>query len=92
MILGVPYVPFLMGAGFPLLLAMYLSLYILLVIPLVIFLMRMMAKKDDLIFRLLGLNLVFRFLPRNVRENGGAWVFAPSGRSTAPRKSMRPYR
>lgn len=91
MILGVPYVPFLIGAGVPLLLAMYFSLYILLVIPFVIFLMRMMAKKDEMIFRLLGLNLVFRFLPRNVKDRGGAWVFGPSMRGSATRRAMRPY-
>ncbi|MGM9427122.1 VirB3 family type IV secretion system protein [Hydrogenophaga sp. MI9] len=91
MILGVPYAPFLIGAGVPLLLAMYFSLYILLLIPFVIFLMRMMAKKDEMIFRLLGLNMVFRFLPRNVKESGGAWAFGPSVRGPAARKSMRPY-
>lgn len=91
MILGVPYVPFLIGAGVPLLLAMYFSLYILLIIPFVIFLMRMMAKKDEMIFRLLGLNMVFRFLPRNVKESGGAWVFSPAVRGSAARKAMRPY-
>lgn len=90
MILGVPYVPFLVGAGVPLLLAMYISLYILLLIPLVIFFMRMMAKRDEMIFRLVGLHLVFRFLPRNVGQYGGAWVFAP-GSKTGRRKLMRPY-
>jgi len=44
-----------------LLLAMYLSLYILLAIPLSVLVMRLMAKKDEMIFRLIGLNLVFRF-------------------------------
>lgn len=91
MILGVPYVPFLVGAGTPLLLAMYFSLYILLVIPFVILLMRLMAKRDEMIFRLLGLNMVFRFLPRNVRESGGAWVFSPFVRGPVVRKSMGPY-
>lgn len=91
MILGVPYVPFLIGAGVPLLLAMYISLYILLVIPLVIFLMRMMAKRDEMIFRLLGLNMVFRFLPRNLRGSHGAWAFSPFGPNANHRKVMRPY-
>lgn len=78
MIFGVPYVPFLVGVGVPLLLAMYVSLYILLVIPFVVVVMRLMAKKDELIFRLIGLNLVFRFLPRNPAIYGASWVFGPS--------------
>lgn len=90
MILGVPYVPFLVGAGLPLLLAMYISLYILLLIPVTIFAMRMMAKKDEMIFRLVGLHLVFRFLPRNVSSYGGAWAFGAAGKAER-RKSMVPY-
>ncbi|WP_066151369.1 type IV secretion system protein VirB3 [Hydrogenophaga pseudoflava] len=90
MILGVPYVPFLVGAGLPLLLAMYISLYILLLIPLTIFVMRMMAKRDEMIFRLVGLHLVFRFLPRNVGQYGGAWAFGPAGK-VERRKLMTPY-
>lgn len=75
MILGVPYLPFLIGAGVPLLLAMYISLYLLLLIPFVVIVMRLMAKKDEMIFRLIGLNLVFRLLPRNQVIYGSAWVF-----------------
>jgi len=90
-IIGVPYIPFLIGAGVPLLLAMYISLYILLVIPAVIVVMRLMAKKDELLFRLIGLNLVFRFLPRNQALYGSSWGFGPSGyRKKAER--IRPYR
>lgn len=93
MILGVPYVPFLVGAGLPLLLAMYISLYILLAIPLAILVMRMMAKKDEMIFRLIGLNLVFRFLPRNVDAAGGAWAFSPHPRGKEKRSHwMTPYK
>lgn len=75
MILGVPYIPFLVGAGVPLILAMYFTLYLLLLMPMSILVMRFMTKKDEMIFRLIGLNLVFRFLPKNKVENGGAWVF-----------------
>jgi type IV secretion system protein VirB3 len=78
MILGVPYIPFMVGAGVPLLLAMYLSLYILLLIPFIIFCMRIIAKKDEMIFRLIGLHLVFRFLPKNKEDYGGVWVFGVS--------------
>jgi type IV secretion system protein VirB3 len=78
MILGVPYFPFLVGSGTPLLLAMYFNLYLLMLIPIVLVIMRLMTKKDEMIFRLIGLNLVFRFLPRNRPEYGGAWVFGSS--------------
>lgn len=78
MILGVPYIPFLVGAGGPLLLSMYFSLYILLTIPISILIMRFMTKRDEMIFRLIGLNLAFRFLPRNQLQNSGAWVFGAS--------------
>ena len=91
MILGVPYIPFLVGAGTPLLLAMYFSLWFLLLIPVSIFVMRMMAKKDEMIFRLIGLNLAFRFLPNNVGEYGGAWVFSPQKSDKKKTGSMRPY-
>lgn len=77
-ILGVPYIPFLVGAGGPLILAMYISLYLLLVIPFSILIMRLMTKKDEMIFRLIGLNLVFRFLPRNHAGYHNAWVFGPA--------------
>lgn len=90
LILGVPYIPFLVGAGGPLLLAMYISLYILLVIPLAIFIMRMITKKDEMIFRLIGLHLVFKFLPKNLKSHGGAWVFGPSKKSPE-RRSIFPY-
>ncbi len=78
MILGVPYMPFVVGAGTPLILAMYISWWFLLLIPASILVMRLMAKKDEMIFRLIGLNLVFRFLPRNRKAYHGAWVFGPT--------------
>lgn len=90
MILGVPYVPFLVGAGGPLLLAMYVSLYILLAIPLIIFIMRMIVKKDEMIFRLIGLHLVFKFLPRNLRGYDGVWVFGPV-KASVGRRDIVPY-
>lgn len=90
MILGVPYVPFLVGAGGPLLLAMYVSLYILLSIPLIIFVMRMITKRDEMIFRLIGLHLVFKFLPKNLRNYGGTWVFGPI-KATVKRRNIAPY-
>lgn len=78
MFMGVPYVPFFMGAGGVLLLAMYTNLLFLFLMPVVIFVMRMMAKRDEMIFRLLGLNLQFRTRTRNIRDNSGMWVYTPN--------------
>lgn len=78
MFMGVPYIPFFMGAGACLLLAMYFNLLFLLLIPLVIFVMRQMARRDEMIFRMLGLRFQFRTRARNLRENDGMWVFTPN--------------
>jgi len=77
MFLGVPYVPFFLGAGGCMLLAMYTNLFYLLLMPVVIFVMRQMARRDEMIFRLLGLRLQFRTRMRNIRENDGMWVLTP---------------
>jgi len=37
--------------------------------------MRQMARRDEMIFRLLGLRLQFRTRVRNLREHDGMWVF-----------------
>lgn len=78
MFMGVPYVPFFMGAGGCLLLALYFNLFFLLLMPPVIFVMRQMARRDEMIFRLLGLRLQFRTQIRNVKENEGMWVLTPN--------------
>jgi type IV secretion system protein VirB3 len=78
MFLGVPYVPFFIGAGACLLLAMYTNLFFLTLLPVVIFVMRMMARRDEMIFRLLGLRLRFKLRVRNVRDHDGMWVFTPN--------------
>ncbi|OZB62027.1 MAG: hypothetical protein B7X33_03485 [Lysobacterales bacterium 13-68-4] len=78
MFLGVPYVPFFLGAGGCMLLAMYTNLFYLLLMPVVIFVMRQMARRDEMIFRLLGLRLQFRTRMRNIRENDGMWVLTPN--------------
>lgn len=78
MFMGVPYVPFFIGAGACMLLALYFNLFFLLLLPVVVFIMRQMAKRDEMIFRLLGLRLQFRTRARNMRENDGAWVFTPN--------------
>ena len=78
MFMVVPYVPFFMGAGSGLLMAMYFNMWFLLMIPVVVFVMRQMARRDELIFRLLGLRLQFKTRVRNVPEHDGMWVFTPN--------------
>lgn len=78
MFMGVPYVPFFMAAGVCFLLAVYTNFLYLLLLPLVIFVMRQMARRDEMIFRLLGLRLQFRIRTRNLGDNDGMWVFTPN--------------
>ena len=90
MFMGVPYIPFFIGAGGGLLLGMYFGLQYLLIIPPVIFIMRQMAKRDEMIFRMLGLNLQFRVRARNLKQHGGMWVFTPNAyRTTQPGDARR---
>lgn len=95
MFMGVPVVPFFIGAGGSLLMSVYFGLQYLLLIPIVIFVMRQMARRDEMIFRLLGLNLQFKLRARNVRDHGGMWVFSPNAyRNTQPgakRKMSGPF-
>jgi type IV secretion system protein VirB3 len=78
MFMGVPYVPVFMGAGACMLLALYFNLFYLLLLPVVVFVMRQMAKRDEMIFRLLGLRLQFLTRVRNRQQNEGLWVFTPN--------------
>ncbi|MBB3227105.1 type IV secretion system protein VirB3 [Luteibacter sp. Sphag1AF] len=78
MFMGVPYVPFFVGAGSGLLMAMYFNMWFLLLIPISVFVMRQMARSDELIFRLLGLRLQFRTRVRNIQQHDGMWVFTPN--------------
>ena len=64
------------GACF--LLAVYLNFFYLLLLPLVIFVMRQMARRDEMIFRLLGLRWQFKFRTRNRRLHSGMWVYSPN--------------
>lgn len=93
MFLGVPYVPFFIGAGGCLLLAMYINLWFLLLIPVVIFVMRQMARRDEMVFRLLGLRLQVRTRVRNIREHEGMWVFTPNPYRDrpAPKRGLPEY-
>ena len=78
MFLGVPYIPFFIGAGGVFLLAIYFQIFLLVLEIPVILIMRMMAKRDEMIFRLLGLNFQFRLRARNLKERDGLWVFSPN--------------
>ena len=78
MFLGVPYIPFFIGAGGGLLLGMYFNLWYLLTIPVIIFVMQQVAKRDEMIFRLLGLRWLFRMRVRNIQRYSGMWVFSPN--------------
>lgn len=78
MFMGVPYVPFFLGAGGVLLLSMYTNLFYLLLMPVVIFIMRQLTRRDEMIFRLLGLKLQVRLRMRNIRDHNGMWVLTPN--------------
>ncbi|MBB6241393.1 VirB3 family type IV secretion system protein [Rhodanobacter sp. MP1X3] len=78
MFLGVPYMPFFVCVGGCFLMALYFSFFILFLIPVIILIMRTMAKRDEMIFRLIGLRLQFRLRMKNLQENDGMWVFTPN--------------
>jgi type IV secretion system protein VirB3 len=82
MMMGVPYLPFFMGAGTCLLLALYLNMFFLLLAPVVIAVMRQMARRDEMIFRLLALRWRSRLRIRNLRHHRGTWVYTPNDRGT----------
>lgn len=90
MFLGVPYVPFFVGAGGGLLLSMYIDLSFLASIPIVLFVMRQLARRDEMIFRLLGLRLQVRARMRNVREHEGMWICSPNLYREKPASASRP--
>lgn len=89
MFLGVPHAPFFMGAGGCLLLALYFNLLFLLLVPVVIAVMRQMTRRDDMIFRLLALNLRLRLLARNRGQRGGLVSFSPGAQRPLPRPSRQ---
>lgn len=76
MFMGVPYMPFFIGAGSCLLPAMYFNMFFLLLMPPVIFAMRQMARRDEMIFRLIGLRWRMKMKARNVKQHSGMWVFS----------------
>ncbi|RRU01984.1 VirB3 family type IV secretion system protein [Stenotrophomonas sp. 278] len=87
MFMGVPYVPFFFVVGGLFLLSVYTNFWYLGSIPVAVFIMRNMAKRDEMIFRLLGLRLQFKLKARNVKDHDGMWVFTPNHyRKTPARK------
>ena len=87
MFMGVPYVPFFFVVGGLFLLSVYTNFWYLGSIPVAVFIMRNIAKRDEMIFRLLGLRLQFKLKARNVKDHDGMWVFTPNHyRKTPARK------
>lgn len=78
MFMGVPYLAFFVGAGGTLLFSMWFGLEFLFLLPVVIVVMRQMARRDELIFRLLSLRWIFKFKVRNVQQHEGMWVLTPN--------------
>ncbi|NUO75681.1 MAG: VirB3 family type IV secretion system protein [Lysobacter sp.] len=76
MFLGVPYIPFAIGAGAVIVLTMYVNMFCIALLPFVIFVMRQMTRRDEMVFRLLGLRWKFRFRMRNLEHHSGMWVFS----------------
>ena len=87
MFMGVPYGPFFFVVGGLFLLSVYTNFWYLGSIPVAVFIMRNMAKRDEMIFRLIGLRLQFKLKARNVKDHDGMWVFTPNHyRKTPARK------
>jgi len=78
MFFGVPYLPFFIGAGGSFMFAMWFGMQYLLLVPISIFVMRQMARRDEMIFRLLGLRWNMKFKVKNVAQHEGMWVFTPN--------------
>lgn len=78
MFMGVPYVPFAIGTGACLLLTFYLNMFFLVLLPVVVMVMRQMARRDEMVFRMLGLQWMLRLRVRNVARHDGLWVLSPN--------------
>jgi type IV secretion system protein VirB3 len=84
MFMGVPYLPFFFAAGTCILMTFYFNMFFLLLLPVVIFVMRQMARRDEMIFRLLGLRWQFKFKARNLQHHSGMWTFSPNSYREKP--------
>lgn len=78
MFMGVPYMPFTAATGACLLLTFYINMFCLVLLPVVIMVMRQMARRDEMVFRLLALRWMFRTRALNIRHHDGMWVFTPN--------------
>lgn len=78
MFLGVPYLPFFIGTGTSILFSMWFHWLFIIFLPISIFVMRGMAKRDEMVFRMLGLRLQFRLKARNIPHHDGMWSFSPN--------------
>lgn len=78
MFLGVPYMPFAIAAGTCILLTFYIDMFFILLLPITILIMRQMARRDEMVFRMLGLRWSFRGRVRNIKHHNGMWVFTPN--------------
>ena len=64
---------------------MYFNMFFLLTIPFIILIMRQMAKRDDMIFRFLGLHLKFKLKTRHREEFPDMWCFSPNDYRNPPK-------
>lgn len=71
MLLGVPMVPCLLVCGTLTLLTIWISLFLVVTLPVAVAIMRVMVKEDDQKFRLLGLKFLFRVVHFN--RTGRFW-------------------
>lgn len=78
MFMGVPYTPFFIAAGTCLVLAAYINVFFLLLLPPALFILRQIAKHDEMIFRLWGMRMRMMFKVRNRRLYKDMWSFSPN--------------
>jgi type IV secretion system protein VirB3 len=78
MFMGVPYIPFFIAVTICLVLAMYINLFLLVLLPVSIFVLRQVAKQDEMIFRLWWLRMQFWYKARNRKLYQGMWAFSPN--------------
>lgn len=71
MMFGVPVVPLAIVSGVFILLAIWTKIFVVLALVPIVLVMRLIAKKDDQQFRLLGLKMMFRLV--NFNHNGRFW-------------------
>lgn len=78
MFMGVPYVPFFIAFGGCFMLAVYINLFLLLLLPPILFILRQIARQDEMIFRLWGSRLRMLTKVRNRGMYQDMWSFSPS--------------